>query len=167
MPSSRIHYLHHLGSCGDDTSLLGMSNISTTEGAVVMTPAYWECPISPPLRELWWWHQLIGNVQYFHHWGSCGNDTSLLGMSSCCSKGDRLCLLRVHIHVFVFVPHGISQPISYVSPRSPFACFRVRKHGALRPQKPLRLIIYWEIGGREFLYLTPARYSVTTRMILH
>ena len=44
-----------------------------------------------------------------------------------------------------------------------------RKHGALRPQKPLRLIRDGEVGGggREFLYLTPTRYTVTTRMILH
>ena len=34
------------------------------------------------------------------------------------------------------------------------------KHWALRPQKPL-------LGGRECLYLTPTRYTVTTRMILH
>ena len=24
-----------------------------------------------------------------------------------------------------------------------------------------------KLGGREFLYLTPTRYAVTTRMILH
>ena len=35
------------------------------------------------------------------------------------------------------------------------------------PQEPLRLIRDGEIGGREFLYLTPTRYTVTTRMILH
>ena len=43
-----------------------------------------------------------------------------------------------------------------------------RKHWALRSQKPLRLIMgrgSW--GGREFLYLTLTRYTVTTRMILH
>ena len=47
--------------------------------------------------------------------------------------------------------------------------FRVRKHGALHPQKPLRLIRDREDGGRgqEFLYLTPTRYTVTTRMTLH
>ena len=38
---------------------------------------------------------------------------------------------------------------------------------ALRPQKPLRLIRDWEVGGREFLYLTPTRYTVTARMTLH
>ena len=35
-----------------------------------------------------------------------------------------------------------------------------RKHGALRPQKPLRLIRDGEVrggGGREILYLTPTR----------
>ena len=42
-----------------------------------------------------------------------------------------------------------------------------RKHGALRPQKPLRLVRDGEVGGREFLYLTPTRYTVTTRMTLH
>ena len=41
------------------------------------------------------------------------------------------------------------------------------KHGALCPQKPLRLIRDGEAGGREFLYLTPTRYTVTTRMTLH
>ena len=41
------------------------------------------------------------------------------------------------------------------------------KHGALCPQKPLRLIGDGEDGGREFLYLTPTRYTDTTRMILH
>ena len=40
---------------------------------------------------------------------------------------------------------------------------RGRKHGALRPQ---RLIRDAEVGGREFLCLTPTRYTVTTRMIL-
>ena len=42
-----------------------------------------------------------------------------------------------------------------------------RKHWALRPQKPLRLIRDGEVGGSGFLYLTPTRYTVTTRMILH
>ena len=42
------------------------------------------------------------------------------------------------------------------------------KHGALRPQKPLRLIRDGEVGGvQEFLYLTPTPYTVTTRIILH
>ena len=45
-----------------------------------------------------------------------------------------------------------------------------RKHWALRPQKPLGLIRDGEVGGgggQEYLYLTPTRYIVTTRMILH
>ena len=42
-----------------------------------------------------------------------------------------------------------------------------RKYWALRPQKPLRLIRDGEVGGSEILYLTPTRYTVTTRMILH
>ena len=42
-----------------------------------------------------------------------------------------------------------------------------RKHGAFRPQKPLRLIRDGEVGGSGILYLTPTRYTVTTRMILH
>ena len=42
-----------------------------------------------------------------------------------------------------------------------------RKHGALRPQKPLRLIRDGEVGGSGILYLTRTRYIVTTRMILH
>ena len=42
-----------------------------------------------------------------------------------------------------------------------------RKHGALRPQKPLRLIRDGEVGGSGIIYLTPTRYTVTTRMILH
>ena len=42
-----------------------------------------------------------------------------------------------------------------------------RKHWALRPQKPLRLIRDGEVGGSGILYLTPTRYTVTTRMILH
>ena len=42
-----------------------------------------------------------------------------------------------------------------------------RKHWALRPQKPLRLIRDGEVGGSGILYLTPTRYAVTTRMILH
>ena len=43
-----------------------------------------------------------------------------------------------------------------------------KKRLALRPQKPLRLIRDGEVGGvRKFLYLTPTRYTVTTRMILH
>ena len=41
-----------------------------------------------------------------------------------------------------------------------------QKHGALRPQKPFRLIRDGKLGGQEFLYLTPTRYTVTTRMIL-
>ena len=43
-----------------------------------------------------------------------------------------------------------------------------RKHWALRPQKPLRLKRDGEVGGGlEFLYLTPTRYTVTTRITLH
>ena len=42
-----------------------------------------------------------------------------------------------------------------------------RKHRALRPQKPFRLIRDGEVGGSGVLYLTPTRYTVTTRMILH
>ena len=42
-----------------------------------------------------------------------------------------------------------------------------RKILALRPQKPLRLIRDVEAGGSGILYLTPIRYTVTTRMILH
>ena len=38
--------------------------------------------------------------------------------------------------------------------------------GLLRPQKPVRLIRDGEVGGREFLYLTPTRYSVFTKVIL-
>ena len=41
------------------------------------------------------------------------------------------------------------------------------KHWALRPQKLLRLIRDWEVGRSGILYLTPTRYTVTTRMILH
>ena len=42
-----------------------------------------------------------------------------------------------------------------------------RKHRALRPQEPFRLVREGEVGGREFLYLTPTRYTDTTRMILY
>ena len=42
-----------------------------------------------------------------------------------------------------------------------------RKQGASHPQKPLRLIRDGEIGGSGILSLTPTRYTVTTRMILH
>ena len=42
-----------------------------------------------------------------------------------------------------------------------------RKLWALRPQKPLRLIRDGEVGGSGIIYLTPTRYTVTTRMILH
>ena len=41
-----------------------------------------------------------------------------------------------------------------------------RKQGALRPQKPLRLIRDGEFGGSGILYLTPTGYTVTTRMTL-
>ena len=44
-----------------------------------------------------------------------------------------------------------------------------RKHWALRPQKPLRLIRDGEVGGgggSRSLYLTPTRYTVTTRMTM-
>ena len=44
---------------------------------------------------------------------------------------------------------------------------RERKHLALRPQKPLRLIRDGEVGGSGILYLTHTRYTVTTKMILH
>ena len=47
------------------------------------------------------------------------------------------------------------------------ACGVERKHLALRPQKPLRLIRDGEVGGSGILHLTPTRYTVTTRMILH
>ena len=42
-----------------------------------------------------------------------------------------------------------------------------KKHGALRPQEPSRLIRDGEVEGSGFLCLTPTRYAVTTRMILH
>ena len=42
-----------------------------------------------------------------------------------------------------------------------------RKHWALRPQKPLRLIRDGEVGELGMLYLIPTRCNVTTRMILH
>ena len=42
-----------------------------------------------------------------------------------------------------------------------------KKHSALRPQKPLRLIRDGEVGGSGILYLTPTRYTVTTRMTPH
>ena len=45
--------------------------------------------------------------------------------------------------------------------------FKERKLWALRPQKPLRLIRDGEVGESGVLYLTPTRYTVTTRMILH
>ena len=43
-----------------------------------------------------------------------------------------------------------------------------KKHGALRPQKPLRLIRDGEVGGSGFKKknLTPTCYSVTIRMAL-
>ena len=42
-----------------------------------------------------------------------------------------------------------------------------RKHGTLRPQKPLRFDRDGEVGGSESLYLTPTRYTVATRITLH
>ena len=51
-----------------------------------------------------------------------------------------------------------------------------RKHGALCPLKPFRLIRDGEVcvcggeeeeGGREFYNLTHIRYTITTRMTLH
>ena len=42
-----------------------------------------------------------------------------------------------------------------------------RKRLALRPQKPLRLIRDGEVGGSGILYLTPTRYTIATRIILH
>ena len=44
-------------------------------------------------------------------------------------------------------------------------CAAVWKRGALRPQKPLRLMRDGEVGGSGILYLTPTRYTVTTRMM--
>ena len=42
-----------------------------------------------------------------------------------------------------------------------------RKHLALRPHKPLRLIRDGEVGGSGISYLIPTRFTVTTGMILH
>ena len=42
-----------------------------------------------------------------------------------------------------------------------------RKHLALRPQKPVRLIRDGGVGGSGILCLTPTRYNVTTIMSLH
>ena len=42
-----------------------------------------------------------------------------------------------------------------------------RKHWALRPQKPLRLIRDGEVEWFGILYLTPTRYTVTTRVNPH
>ena len=44
---------------------------------------------------------------------------------------------------------------------------KARKHWASRPQKPLRLVRDGEVGGSGISYLTPTRYTVTTRMIVH
>ena len=44
---------------------------------------------------------------------------------------------------------------------------RERKRWVLRPQKPFRLIRDGEVGGSGIIYLTPTRYTVTIRMILH
>ena len=38
-------------------------------------------------------------------------------------------------------------------------CLPERKHGALCPQKPLRLIKDGEVGGSGISYLTPTRYT--------
>ena len=43
----------------------------------------------------------------------------------------------------------------------------VWKHGAVSPQKPLRLIRDGKVVGSGILYLTPTRSTVTTRMILN
>ena len=50
---------------------------------------------------------------------------------------------------------------------SVFIVMQCRKHWALRPQKPSKLLRDGEAGGSGNLYLTPTRYTVTTRMILH
>ena len=44
-----------------------------------------------------------------------------------------------------------------------------RKHGALRPQKPLTFIRDGKVGGSGifFFYRTPTHYTVTTGMILY
>ena len=55
---------------------------------------------------------------------------------------------------------------SLISPGK-VSCDTRSETGVLRPQKPLRRIRDEEVGGREFLYLTPTRYTVTTRMVLH
>ena len=75
------------------------------------------------------------------------------------------------------IQHRISAESSLIYPRRPSRSSdwtelnptpgKERKHWALRPQKPLRLIRDGEVGGSGILYLTPTRYAVTTRMILH
>ena len=52
--------------------------------------------------------------------------------------------------------------------KTPAAVFCNRNHGALRPQKPLRLITtlgMGKLGRLGKLHLTPTHYTVTTRMI--
>ena len=91
------------------------------------------------------------------------NDTHLLmkeaGLST--QRGARE--LRSELHG---LPHtgGDSR---YGGKRRRQAKAKERKHWALRPQKPSRLIRDGEVGGSGILYLTPTRYTVTTIMILH
>ena len=68
------------------------------------------------------------------------------------------------IHDAISLRHN--RQFDMLAPVSP-ATDRGRKHGALRPQKPLRLIRDGEVGGSGLIYLTPTRYTVTTGMILY
>ena len=64
----------------------------------------------------------------------------------------------------------INLPSDFLMPQNDEQCqtnTSTRLHWALRPQKPLRLIRDGEVWGSRILYLTPTRYTVTTRMILH
>ena len=64
------------------------------------------------------------------------------------------------------ISSGPQQGGSKRAGRSPIICIgKEGNMGALRPQKPLRLIRDGEVRGSGILYLTPTRYTVITRRL--
>ena len=83
-----------------------------------------------------------------------------------CGQSPPPIMLRLYLtSAYLFSTRKTSYPL--LGSRMGVLCMERRKHGAVRPQTPVRLIRDGEVGGREFLYLTPTGYTVTTKMTVH
>ena len=96
--------------------------------------------------------------------------STLTSLSVRSPKGPDCKTVRTTSFLFTWPQSSLHLPFPcYILPpfQSVGSMGRGRKQGALRPQKPSKLISDGEVWGSGILYLTPSRHNVTTRMILH